>query len=150
MNKQIDLAWLAGFFDGEGCITLTRHVEERGYPRYCGTVSLTQYNKVCIEKVLTLVEHYGLPTPSILEPRRSSKGWWLCWAGNKGSEFLLALRPYLRHPKRVARAEIYCRFYDPAKKGRHRQTERKELFVEWLRLRIAEAEEHKALEAKWE
>lgn len=128
---KLELAWLAGFFEGEGGIYISRM--KSGY--WFGDVSLTQQNEECIKHIQEIVVLTRLPIPTLLLPTKCSLGFRLHWNGQKGSQFLLAIRPYLHHPDKIARVDIFLRFFDPKKKGKARTAEKLDLFIEWLQLR---------------
>lgn len=126
MSRGVDLAWLAGFFEGEGCITIGPKL------RSPGMVNISQQNEMCITRVLVLCKKLKLPKPYIQLPTKNSFGFCLWWYTLKGTKFLQAVHPYLRHPHKLARADIYLRFFAPErKKEQGRTEERLALLEEW-------------------
>lgn len=126
MSREIDLPWLAGFFEGEGsiCISRLKH-------GWWGVVTLNQQNEECIRRVLDLCKELKLPEPCISLPRKSSLGFQLNWYALKGAAVLQVIRIYFRHPYKIARADIYLEFWDEAKRGEERVEEKWILFERW-------------------
>lgn len=132
MGRETDLAWLAGFFEGEGSINLHRSGNGWG-----GILTLSQQNKQLIENVVVLVQELGLPKPRIQEPvayeHSQNNCWSLCWNCNKGSLFLESVRCYFRHPYKIARADIYLKFYDVNRVNAKDRVKEKQLLFEEFR-----------------
>lgn len=127
MNREACLAWLAGVFEGEGHISLVRSGGQ-----WFGTVGITQRNELFIRGVISLARECNLPEPNVNQPTFHVLSYSLVWSAVKGSKFLLAIRPYFHHPHRMARADIYLRFFDVKRvHAKHRTGERRQLFEEW-------------------
>jgi hypothetical protein len=77
-------AYAAGFFDGEGCITVGMNKREGGYSRI--RVQITQMD---IRPLLFIQEQFG---GQIVRERDC---WQLHWCGKKALPFLEAIEPYL-------------------------------------------------------
>lgn len=140
-QKETDLAWVAGFFDGEGSICITRL---KNHPTaFSGTVNISQKKPFLLQEVLDIVVAYA-PDYDIGATRVRSVKWSQCNGNHlpfnqwKGTVFLELILPFVRKPKQRRRAEIYCRMFPPEKKGEHRGPERLDIFVEWLQLRVQE------------
>lgn len=94
-SKPTDLAYAAGFFDGEGSIMILpglRTAKSNTHPRLL--VSLAQVDRVCLD---WLVEKFG---GKIRVRQKQAKGncrvaleWYLC--GVNAADFLRRVRPYL-------------------------------------------------------
>lgn len=138
MNKETDLAWLAGVFDGEGCISIS--------PRYrSGSVSLSQQNKEFIELILVLCAKLKLSEPVLHLPTSHSLGFTLYWNGQWGTKFLAVVLPYLHHPWKCKQAKIYMKFFDPSKRHKKRPKEKDMLILEWQELKRCEEQEKQRL-----
>lgn len=60
-NKQVtdtELAWLAGFMDGEGYLGMTRS-DNAGYPKLTPTISIANTNLRAIERILDITDRLG-------------------------------------------------------------------------------------------
>jgi hypothetical protein len=87
--ERLTPQWLAGFFDGEGSISVVRH---RGMPGLA--VNITQ----CDLNTLVLIGlKYGAGRQPLAKPRRGnnhSQGWVLQFNGKSALPFLQAIQPY--------------------------------------------------------
>jgi hypothetical protein len=101
--KQLDWAYLAGFFDGEGCISLHSRYRVDGW-RVRLTVSQSDY------RLLALYEKFEVGRLRRIEPRGKFKARpSYQWIINKGSEvewLLQGMMPYLRFKKDQASLAI--------------------------------------------
>lgn len=51
-HKPINLYYIAGFFDGEGCITaFKRHTESKGHGQYRCVINITNTNKYLLQLI---------------------------------------------------------------------------------------------------
>lgn len=112
--KDTDLAWLAGFWDGEGSITLFTHQEKNGMKKICPSVSVVNTDIGMINKTRKILEGLGCNfNLSERQPKNSrhSKVYILQTRNmNHIIKFLSATTMYLSGEKRE-RAEIlldYC------------------------------------------
>lgn len=103
MNREICLAWLAGTIECDGHITINK--------QWSGVVGLTQRNELFIRNVIGLVHDLGLPEPNVNQPTVYMSSYTLIWAAMNGTLLLQAVRPYFRHPYKMARADIYLKFF---------------------------------------
>jgi len=110
-RNQLDLVWLAGFFDGEGCISL---MENRGYVR--GEVSLSQKDPMPLHRVLHIAHEQGWPRPYVGYAKGGVK---IKWYDTHGCKPLESLLPYLC-PRNSERAGIYLRAFLPDSHQRSR------------------------------
>jgi len=127
------LTWLAGFFCGEGCITIYK-CKNSGY---VGTVSMSQQCLWPLNVAHLILRSRGIITP---EPRfsRGANVFELSINRVKGSEFLQLIMCYPMRNKHTRRARIYFRMFPPGEYYVRRPVERAEIYAEWLRLRIQE------------
>ena len=74
MITEIDKAWLAGFWDGEGSITIFTHTEKNGRKKICPTINVTNTNEYVIAHVVELLDKLGTSF-SILEKKSDNDKW---------------------------------------------------------------------------
>ncbi len=79
---NLNLAWVAGFFDGEGCVSIYRF---RGRPKM--QVSIAQKDR-------TLLDLIAIEFPESVGPSFGDGVWHLFFNGVKARGFLEAIRPY--------------------------------------------------------
>jgi hypothetical protein len=99
--EVVELAWFAGFFDGEGCVRIQKQPNGRYAPSYTLTVSVTNTDHATLNKFQTA---FG---GTIGDKRTTSnKAWWTqAWAwrlnGIAAMRFLECIRPYavLKRPE---------------------------------------------------
>ena len=149
-SEELALAWLAGFFDGEGSIVIRRCKDEKRKTQswqYRGRVDFSQANLKLIEKLTLLVKELELPEPYIYRNpnRKTQPAIQFIWMNRYGTLVLQKILPYLRHPNRIARATIFCKMFAPDKMYMKRAAERSELFIEWMGQRLAEQHEKEHL-----
>lgn len=84
---RVTLQWLAGFFDGEGCVGVYSSHEGR----YHITVTISQKNYGILAEIKRLHPIFGGPYPS--RTRRGS--FTITVNGRRGIEFLEAIEPFL-------------------------------------------------------
>lgn len=56
MVKDTELAWLAGFWDGEGSITVFKHKEKNGAIKLCPTLSIVNCNEQLIAETKRILD----------------------------------------------------------------------------------------------
>lgn len=59
MLTEIEKAWLAGFWDGEGSITIFTHVEKNGVQKLCPTVSVVNTHLETVSYIASLLDRLG-------------------------------------------------------------------------------------------
>ena len=109
-TKETDLAWLAGFIDGEGCFHFRRNSGTRNY--YYPVVRVANTDVPTLDVVLGILDRTGLAhqKPTWRYPDNGNlPSWDVAVAGSKKiTQWLTALIPYL-HTKR-GQAEDMLRF----------------------------------------
>lgn len=109
---ELELAYIAGLFDGEGCFGFNKMKTKRssrGYI-YVGRFSIVNTNLEVLNWVKLM-----LGTGSIYRRDRTKQGWKtcyeLCWMANQAKQILPQLIPYLRIKKAQAELlyEYLCR-----------------------------------------
>lgn len=141
MTQHEKLVWLAGFFEGEGSISI--HQDINALPRFQihGNIMLSQRSLELLKAIVAQVVELGLPAP-----RWCTRSLQLGWNGYKGAEFLQALRPYFRHPYKILYADLYLSLFAPTKKGLHspeRRSEKEAGYKEWKHFRGQQQEENR-------
>lgn len=100
MKPVEDLAWMAGFVDGEGCLTISRQIrKDRPSPSYRASITITNTKKSALDIFET---YYGGNVYDVMENRTDKRKvkWanaycWYCTVG-RAKEFLEDILPYLR------------------------------------------------------
>lgn len=59
MLTETEKAWLAGFWDGEGSITIFTHTEKNGKEKICPTINVTNTHEGVIAYVVELLDRLG-------------------------------------------------------------------------------------------
>ena len=106
MDKEIMLAYTAGFFDGEGSINLLKSVRKNRplkNPEYSLTVAMGQKDGATLD---WMKDNFG---GNVYLVKRDGTFFWAL--GNRqAAEFLRKILPYLQYKKPQAKAGI--RYYD--------------------------------------
>ena len=106
MNKELTLAYTAGFFDGEGSINLLKSIRKdrgAGNPEYTLTVAMGQKDGATLDWIK---DNFG---GNVYLVKRDGTFFWA--TGNKqAAQFLRELLPYLQYKK--PQAEAGLRYYD--------------------------------------
>ena len=118
MNKQIalsDLAYVAGFIDGEGCITLVPH-KPGGKRRdgYTLRVLITNTNKPVLVWIQSLFG--GYLGQRVRRSRNHKISWELCVGSGYAEYMIQQIYPWLKMKK--AQAEIGLKFRETVNKRR--------------------------------
>lgn len=101
-------AYVAGFFDGEGSLGITRTIAHGKYVGYHGVIQISQTNFEVLEFIK---EEWG-GTLDITKRKNEKSYWKKCWrlrmGGKKIYKFLKDILPYLivKRPQ----AELYLKF----------------------------------------
>lgn len=110
--QETDKAWMAGFVDGEGCLTIVRQVRKgRPSPTYRASITISN---TCRDALTPFVDVYGGTIYDLHERRKDKRNlaWanaydWYCPVSSSG-RFLTDILPYLRLKRR--QAEIILEF----------------------------------------
>jgi len=102
--EQIELAYFAGFFDGEGSVSITKAGSKNHYRLQCG-ITQTNHRLLILFKdnfgggITEMSTHY--------EARWGRKQCWRWWiTDTKAGEFLSIILPYLKLKKGEAQVAI--------------------------------------------
>lgn len=99
MITETDKAWLAGFWDGEGSITIFTHTEKNGRQKICPTINVTNTNEYVIAHVVELLDKLGTSF-SVAEKHNDNDKWKNAYTvGTRNMNYiktvLEAIQPYL-------------------------------------------------------
>lgn len=132
VKSEEALAWVAGFFCGEGSISINKYLT--------GLVGMGQRTCAPLDVIYEVLVAHGI---DVSEPRYCESGHYfeLTLSCVKGSEFLQLIASYPMKPKLRKRAEIYLKMFAPSKRHKQRSAERQRIYTEWLQLRIDEKQE---------
>lgn len=94
MNNPIQIAWVAGFFDGEGCVRIKRQ-RSSGKIYYQLVVDITQSGENMPNTISKLVDLFGGNPLSSKDKRTNYQRRW-SWrlVSGKAENFLRAILPY--------------------------------------------------------
>ncbi len=132
--KKTDLAWAAGLFDGEGCITLKRD--------YNGSIPTYSLRLVVVNTHLPALEElrllFGLGSIRQSAPRsKKQKARWDWRVASRQAETVLRLLlPHLRIKREEAKIAVLSRKYQQ-KVGANTENPNKEQ-LEWLKRRLSD------------
>lgn len=99
---KTNLAWAAGFLDGEGCLSFSR---AKNSPHYCGYVSISQTEKAPLQ---FLMDAFGGSMRQVKMNGNRKDYWHWVLASRKAERFLRLVSPYLRVKRE--RAEIFLEY----------------------------------------
>ena len=143
MNKYVvpkkeDVVWFAGFFDGEGCVTLHRKLRRNGKPCYELLIQVAGTHFLTLD---TLSKIWGFGTVRL--PKFANIRWKPCWHwlvyGSKALFLLENILPYLVTKKgdailgitfqkwKTSEAIIYGKNYRPSE-----SYDNESKFKDWL------------------
>jgi hypothetical protein len=99
---EIDKAYIAGFFDGEGCVVISKsHGKESRTPRYALVVVVSQKGIVPLGDLCNMT---GVGKIYISNKAANAHSWTI--SNSHAKEFLAAILPYLRVKKQQAALAI--------------------------------------------
>lgn len=114
----VDLAWAAGFFDGDGCIAIARQ-RHKDYETITHRlkVIVTQNNLEVLKELQVILNENGFIThaPRIQTANRQSYS--LGFDGRHGLNVIRKLRPYLR--RKSLEASAVLAMWEQGSMGRH-------------------------------
>ena len=120
--RDTDLAWAAGFIDGEGCIALRRQVgRQKGvaYTCYALRLSVTNTDLRCLERLKSMFAGSINRATHSYRPQNKPCWAWFCSSAN-AERALVALLPYLVSKKEQAELGLLSRRHIQ-KNGRKRE-----------------------------
>lgn len=97
--NELELAWMAGFIDGEGCLTVqrTKHAYDQ-FAYFQPVVTVAQIHRHPLEDFARV---FGRAVHSQTKGNGRAYYYWTVY-GTRAKEVLTALRPYLRVKQRQA------------------------------------------------
>ncbi len=96
MNMPIDLAWAAGFIDGEGCFHVRDYTSKAVV-----TMSITQVDRRPLDRLARVIGGVVVKGPRNHSKSPNSQGYhWIRFQGKKLDRFFAEIQPYLSEPKR--------------------------------------------------
>jgi hypothetical protein len=99
MLTETEKAWLAGFWDGEGSITIFTHVEKNGREKICPTLTVVNTHEGVIAHVIELLDKLGTSFSIFHRKTSSDKHKDAYQLGTRNMQYiktvLEALLPYL-------------------------------------------------------
>ena len=104
-TNEMELAWLAGLFDGEGCVRICERVRRRGGSlgvNYYITATINMTHAPTIRRVMDLSGVGAVYNVKNTAPRRRQFGWKA--TNNAAQQFLVSIEPF----SLTKRAEILC------------------------------------------
>ena len=110
MSRAHELAWCAGFFDGEGFVTIQkRNTKAKNGKRYTSFYLRIGVNHVSVDPLLELVRILGgtirqQSKHTIVGNRKQRHSWQM--SCNQASEALKQMMPYFRNKQKVAELGI--------------------------------------------
>lgn len=100
--KKVDAAYLAGFFDGEGCIYISRNKAHNTY-QLCLTIAQHPRN-------ISILKHLKcLWGGSIYKYDHNA---YINWGGKKSETLILAMLPYITGTSKRAQLKLALKFID--------------------------------------
>lgn len=101
MSRTHEVSWAAGFFDGEGYIT----IQERSHKKYIGFYLRVGINHVAVEPLLVMQRLFGgtieKQDPAKVTGNRKPRHRW-CISTKNAQEALKQMMPYFRNKNKVA------------------------------------------------
>ena len=107
ISKEADISWLAGFFDGEGSISLL-YYPPPSLSGWIGRVNLVQKDTEPLERVLDILASHNLPLPGCISNGDGTIHF--NWSGAEAVPLLETLLPYFCVWNKK-RAEIFIRVF---------------------------------------
>lgn len=117
MNRDL-LIWMAGFFDGEGCVSIGRAIRQ-GKRRHQTNESYT-LQMIVGQKERAPLEHFVAAFGGVIYPFRRRGMEYYRWlvSSDKAAAALVALLPYLQIKREVA--EVGIRFQEQMSAGNNK------------------------------
>jgi hypothetical protein len=91
-----DLNWVAGFFDGEGCVYIAPTVPSNS------RLTVTQKDRTLLEQFESIVQAGG----GIYHTGKDGQYWQLIYGGSRAIVVGKMILPYLRNSAKVERLEV--------------------------------------------
>lgn len=110
--QEHEKAYLAGFLDADGCITIRRYKRDKRRRKnyYNGVVYLINRDRNVLEWAFDKCKSGNLSIGQKPQNTKWCQTWKLVWSGRTGYELLKQIRPYL-HTK-SKQADLYIELYE--------------------------------------
>lgn len=96
VSRIADLAWAAGFVDGEGCLQIARQrYRGRPNPSFRPLLAVTQNHRPTLQRLQQVLGGGGHICPMQQRPQNRRPIWLLQYFGRHAINALRLLRPYL-------------------------------------------------------
>jgi len=116
MAKKIDIRYIAGFFDGEGCITFSKIMKynpmmKRRYP--CTTIRMEATN-TDLKLMKDIYKFFKIGHLIKIKPRKKGYKPQLRWQTTHRQSYtiLKKLYPYMIHKEKIKKAREVFKFYE--------------------------------------
>lgn len=110
MATEVELAWLAGLWDGEGSITIFKHLEKNGTRKLCPTILVVNTDIKIINEAKRILDSLGTSFHLFERKPGSSKHKPAFQLSTRNSQYidkvLTAIQPYLVGKKEQAELVI--------------------------------------------
>lgn len=139
-KEKLNIYYIAGFIDGEGCISITKTKKRMagGSPRYFPYLAISNTNLYILEM---LKEKYpiGRKIREVLRKEGNRQCYSVRWDGNELRRFLEDIEPYLIEKKK--QAQLVLKFMETLRcKHEHRKKipkeveEKREWYYQYLKI----------------
>lgn len=110
MATEVELAWLAGLWDGEGSITIFKHLEKNGTRKLCPTILVVNTDIKIINEAKRILDNLGTSFHLFERAPTSDRHKQAYQLSTRNSQYidkvLTALQPYLIGKKEQAELTI--------------------------------------------
>jgi hypothetical protein len=134
-SREIDIAWAAGLFDGEGCVWLKR-IWRKGKPlrgRFVLRPKVRMTHRDTINQLAKVFPGGERPSPDKAKKQSCKDAYEIRWNGKAGEHFLRTIRPYL--VTKAKEVDIVLKRYLKAPKGADGDEEREACYQDILKAR---------------
>ncbi|KKN17431.1 hypothetical protein LCGC14_0966010 [marine sediment metagenome] len=137
-TEKEKLCWLAGFFDGDGSMSI-----QKANVSFAGSVFFGNSCIALLKTVETFLYELGFSTEDVrcygypYDGSRSHPSVRL--HNTAGARLLKMMLPYIQHPKQQKRAEIFIEAF-AGQRGEIAPERKHQAYIKWLELKIKELE----------
>lgn len=110
MSRSHDIAWAAGFFDGEGYVTINKRLQQKKYIIHSTFVGVNHvapeplYEMARLFGGIVVLDQHSLKQSSDGHKRHPRYRWKIC--SQKAKEALVTMMPYFRNKQKAAEIGI--------------------------------------------
>ncbi len=133
MSKDLEIAYIAGLFDGEGTVTLAKGSNPKAFRRIEMTLSST--DKCLCDYVAEVLKGGHVYAKQSRKPDQWSQAYEFRWSGNGAKLALSKIRPFVRCPEKARRIDLIISMFDvvTSRNGKYNKAQR-ENKIEFERL----------------